>query len=227
MSSLPLNGGSYNILLNATTKGLAALCACLSLLSYLATGVVSAISAIAYLQDVYPSLPLDLGAILLLFLFACLVTLGMKEGGRVASCLYLLHMTVLTLLLLLGIAYATQHTHIFADNLNAPFPDITIVNTRQRGTVCPSLPRSLPPSLPPSPPRPRLGYTTTYIFLPSLPPSLPPSFRSSPPFSTAIPLILWRNKTSNFPSLLPSLPPSSPPSHRFSPPFSTGTLQRC
>jgi hypothetical protein len=42
--SLPLNGGSYNILLNATTKGLAAVCACLSVLSYLATGVVSAVS---------------------------------------------------------------------------------------------------------------------------------------------------------------------------------------
>ncbi len=41
--SLPLNGGSYNILLNATTKGLAAICACLSVLSYLATGVVSAV----------------------------------------------------------------------------------------------------------------------------------------------------------------------------------------
>lgn len=41
--SLPLNGGSYNILLNATTKGLAAVCACLSVLSYLATGVVSAV----------------------------------------------------------------------------------------------------------------------------------------------------------------------------------------
>lgn len=43
--SLPLNGGSYNILLNATTKGLAAVCACLSVLSYLATGVVSAVRA--------------------------------------------------------------------------------------------------------------------------------------------------------------------------------------
>ncbi|TFJ82796.1 hypothetical protein NSK_005872 [Nannochloropsis salina CCMP1776] len=45
--SLPLNGDSYNILLNATTKGTAALCACLSLLSYLATGVVSTMSATA------------------------------------------------------------------------------------------------------------------------------------------------------------------------------------
>jgi hypothetical protein len=41
--ALPLNGGSYNVLLNATTKGIAAICACLSILSYLATGVVSAV----------------------------------------------------------------------------------------------------------------------------------------------------------------------------------------
>jgi amino acid transporter len=183
VSSLPLNGGSYNILLNATTKGLAALCACLSLLSYLATGVVSAISAMAYLQDVYPSLPLDLGATLLLFLFACLVTLGVKEGGRVATCLYILHMTVLTLLLLLGAAYASQHTHIFMDNLNAPFPDITIVNTRQRGTVRQALPPSLPPSL--------LLPFNVFSYQLSLPPSLPPSLRSSPPSSTATHRQCW------------------------------------
>lgn len=32
--------------LNATTKGMAAVCACLSILSYLATGVVSAVRTI-------------------------------------------------------------------------------------------------------------------------------------------------------------------------------------
>jgi hypothetical protein len=40
-SALPLNGGAYNILLNTTTKLVAALAACLTLLSYVATAVVS------------------------------------------------------------------------------------------------------------------------------------------------------------------------------------------
>lgn len=40
-SALPLNGGAYNVLLNTTTKLLAALAACLTLLSYVATAVVS------------------------------------------------------------------------------------------------------------------------------------------------------------------------------------------
>lgn len=40
-SALPLNGGAYNILLNTTTKLIAALAACLTLLSYVATAVVS------------------------------------------------------------------------------------------------------------------------------------------------------------------------------------------
>lgn len=50
ISALPMNGGSYMILLNTTTKGFASLAATLALVSYIATGVVSATSAIAYLQ---------------------------------------------------------------------------------------------------------------------------------------------------------------------------------
>lgn len=54
-TALPLNGnkdlssgGSYNVLLNSTTKWFASLAACLTLVSYTATAVVSATSAIAY-----------------------------------------------------------------------------------------------------------------------------------------------------------------------------------
>ena len=139
-------------------------CACLSILSYLATGVVSAISATAYLQvggwveeenavrtschplihpptynkqkqEIYPSLSLTGGAVGLLFLFACLVCMGMSESGRVAATLYILHMAVLTILLCLGVAYSSVHTDLFWENMNAPFPDVTIVDRVQRGTL--------------------------------------------------------------------------------------------
>lgn len=41
VTALPVNGGSYNALLNTTSKPMAALAACLSLLSYIATYVDS------------------------------------------------------------------------------------------------------------------------------------------------------------------------------------------
>lgn len=52
-TALPLNGGTYNALLNTSTKYLASMAAGLSILSYLATAVVSATSAVNYLQTVF------------------------------------------------------------------------------------------------------------------------------------------------------------------------------
>ena len=48
VTALPLNGGAYNALLNTTTKGNASVAACLTLLSYTATAVVSAQSSMSY-----------------------------------------------------------------------------------------------------------------------------------------------------------------------------------
>ena len=39
--ALPLNGGAYNCLLNTTTKAKASVAACMTLLSYIATAVIS------------------------------------------------------------------------------------------------------------------------------------------------------------------------------------------
>jgi len=47
-TALPLNGGAYNVLLNTTTKIVASLAACLTLLSYVATAVVSGSEAVDY-----------------------------------------------------------------------------------------------------------------------------------------------------------------------------------
>lgn len=40
ITSYPMNGGSYNLLINTTSKSVAALGACLSIIAYIATGVV-------------------------------------------------------------------------------------------------------------------------------------------------------------------------------------------
>ncbi|TDH68785.1 hypothetical protein CCR75_005399 [Bremia lactucae] len=50
VTAIPLNGGSYNILLNTTSKRTAAVAATLGIISYLATGVVSGTSALRYLD---------------------------------------------------------------------------------------------------------------------------------------------------------------------------------
>ena len=38
-TAIPLNGGAYNLLLNTTSKNVASLAACLTILSYTATAV--------------------------------------------------------------------------------------------------------------------------------------------------------------------------------------------
>jgi amino acid transporter len=52
VSSIPLNGGSYNVLLNTTAKRFAAFASCFSTLCYIATSVVSATAAAEYLKVV-------------------------------------------------------------------------------------------------------------------------------------------------------------------------------
>ncbi len=52
-SALPLNGGSYTVLLNTTGKRLAAGAAVLTLLSYIATAVISANEAMHYAHNLY------------------------------------------------------------------------------------------------------------------------------------------------------------------------------
>ncbi|BDI34067.1 hypothetical protein CCAX7_61180 [Capsulimonas corticalis] len=55
-TALPLNGGAYNVLLNTTTKGQASAAACLTILSYIATAVISAHAAMSYAHNLYADL---------------------------------------------------------------------------------------------------------------------------------------------------------------------------
>jgi hypothetical protein len=65
-TALPLNGGAYNALLNTTSKQTASVAACLTILSYVATGVVSGTEACFYLRNVWTELDVYLATIILL-----------------------------------------------------------------------------------------------------------------------------------------------------------------
>ena len=53
VGALPLNGGAYNVLLNSSSKSNAALAATLTILSYMATAVISASEGMHYLHHIF------------------------------------------------------------------------------------------------------------------------------------------------------------------------------
>jgi len=105
VEALPLNGGAYNCLLNSTSKFSAALAACMTILSYIATAVISAKTAVSYLHSLVPSLPIIsviIGTIGVLALFATLNIIGIGESSLVAFVIFVLHIATLTTLCLFG-----------------------------------------------------------------------------------------------------------------------------
>jgi len=98
VGALPLNGGAYNALLNTTSKRMASFAATLTLLSYMATAVISANEGIHYLHHLIPSLPIIIATIVLLALFAILTIGGITESARVAIGIFLFHLASLLIL---------------------------------------------------------------------------------------------------------------------------------
>jgi amino acid transporter len=96
-SALPLNGGAYNALLNTTTKAQASLAACLTVLSYIATAVISANEAMHYAHN-FAHFDIVLATVVLLGIFALLNILGITESAVVALGIFLIHIVTLTLL---------------------------------------------------------------------------------------------------------------------------------
>ncbi len=101
VEALPLNGGAYNCLLNATSKTLAAVAGVMTVLSYVATAVISAKTATEYLHTVIHQLPiLGLTGAIIVF-FAILTILGVKDSAKVAKAIFVFH--ILTLILFVGL----------------------------------------------------------------------------------------------------------------------------
>lgn len=109
VGALPLNGGAYNALLNTTSKSRASIAACLTILSYMATAVISAGEAMHYLAYVWDSfftsfpLPVIPGTLLLIGGFTVLTIMGISESAQVAVAIFVTHMATLTLLVLVAV----------------------------------------------------------------------------------------------------------------------------
>ena len=98
VGALPMNGGAYNALLNTTKKSTASLAASLTILSYMATAVISASEAVKYAHSIMHSIPVIPVTIGLLLVFMGLVILGIGESSKVAIFIFIFHLTSLVLL---------------------------------------------------------------------------------------------------------------------------------
>jgi amino acid transporter len=128
VGALPLNGGAYNVLLNTTSKRNAALAACLTILSYMATAVISASEAMHYLHTLWHGLPIIWATLGLLGLFLALTILGISESAKVAVGIFLVHLITLTLLVGTTIWFlATHGISTLSINFGQPLPSGHIV----------------------------------------------------------------------------------------------------
>lgn len=105
VGALPLNGGAYNALLNTTKKSTASVAASLTVLSYMATAVISASEAVKYAHSIWGFVPVLIGTIFLMMLFMGLVILGIGESSKVAIIIFIFHLISLTLLSVFCIYY--------------------------------------------------------------------------------------------------------------------------
>ncbi len=97
-SALPLNGGTYTVLLNTTNKRVAAGAACLTLLSYIATAVISANEAMHYAHNLWSGLPVVPATVVVLGIFALLGIIGISESAVVALVIFVFHLLTLSVL---------------------------------------------------------------------------------------------------------------------------------
>ncbi|MFK5983386.1 MAG: APC family permease [Flavobacteriaceae bacterium] len=121
VGALPLNGGAYNALLNTTSKSTASFAATLTLLSYMATAVISGNEAIHYLHHLITGMPIIPVTIGLLAVFALLAIGGITESAKVAIGIFLFHLA--SLLILAGfITYFLIQNGVgtFFDNWHLP-----------------------------------------------------------------------------------------------------------
>ncbi|MDB9741424.1 APC family permease [Akkermansiaceae bacterium] len=109
VGALPLNGGVYNALLNTTTKFKASVAAFLTILSYMATAVISASEAAHYAHHLFEGIPVVAITIGLLIFFTILTITGISESSGVAIVIFCIHIITLLILLAFGGFYLFEH----------------------------------------------------------------------------------------------------------------------
>ncbi|WDF65726.1 APC family permease [Flavobacterium sp. KACC 22763] len=109
VGAIPLNGGAYNVLLNTSTKRLASVAATLTVLSYMATAVISASEGMHYLHGIFEGLNVTIATVVVLVLFTGLAILGIGESAFVAVIIFITHIGTLTLLVLASAWFVLTH----------------------------------------------------------------------------------------------------------------------
>lgn len=109
VGAIPLNGGAYNVLLNASTKRLASFAATLTVLSYMATAVISSIEGMHYLHGIFPAINVTIATIFVLLAFTGLAILGIGESAFVAVIIFIFHLFALSLLVIICIWFLANN----------------------------------------------------------------------------------------------------------------------
>ncbi|WP_226065008.1 APC family permease [Kaistella polysaccharea] len=103
VGALPLNGGAYNVLLNTSSKRVASFAATLTVLSYMATAVLSGSEAMHYLHNLLPGMNVMIATVIVLVIFTLLTIAGIGESAIVAVVIFLVHLVSLSILVIAGI----------------------------------------------------------------------------------------------------------------------------
>ncbi|MBJ7881720.1 APC family permease [Gelidibacter salicanalis] len=121
VGALPLNGGAYNALLNTTKKSTASLAAALTVLSYMATAVISGSEAVKYAHSIWTVIPVLPVTIALLLVFMGLVILGIGESSKVAIIIFVFHLFSLFILCGFSLIYFAENgTGTLISNFKLP-----------------------------------------------------------------------------------------------------------
>lgn len=130
VGALPLNGGAYNVLLNTSSKKIASLAAILTVLSYMATAVISATEAMHYLHNIFHGLNTDIATVVVLILFTILAIIGIGESAIVAVFIFIIHLVSLSLLVITGVYFiAVNGFDVFHINWELPINPKGIIYT--------------------------------------------------------------------------------------------------
>lgn len=103
VGAIPLNGGAYNVLLNTSTKRLASVAATLTVLSYMATAVISSIEGMHYLHGIFPIINVTIATIVVLLAFTGLAIIGIGESAMVAVVIFIFHLITLSILVVVSV----------------------------------------------------------------------------------------------------------------------------
>ena len=121
VGALPLNGGAYNVLLNTSSKRVASFAATLTVLSYMATAVISASEAMHYLHNLLPFINVIIATIVVLAIFTILAVIGIGESAGVAVVIFIIHLVSLSLLVIAAIWFISNNgLATFKLNWNMP-----------------------------------------------------------------------------------------------------------